>query len=174
MRGLRRVAHAPPWPAEHARRACCAWVGGLPPPAASRSRWSLLPAASPRMMGLRRPIPPGGPRAFVRQRWQAPAATSRQLSSRAKREAVRMRVAASKCHDVHKLAIADRPIMRGAAGPLIRAKHASRACSAGAGGACATLRSPLMSGLPPKKAAYCAKLSRGRQHEPTASESSER
>src|SRR5215472_16970602 len=53
----RLAEHAPPGPAEHARRACSAWVGGLPPPAASRSRWSLLPAATPRVMGLRRNQP---------------------------------------------------------------------------------------------------------------------
>src|SRR5215470_14616314 len=43
----RLAAHVPPGPAEHARRACCARVRGLPPPAASRSVPSLLSAARP-------------------------------------------------------------------------------------------------------------------------------
>src|SRR5437762_9036003 len=49
MSGLRTVAHAPRWPAEHAPLACSARFRGLPPPAASRSLRSLLPAATPRL-----------------------------------------------------------------------------------------------------------------------------
>jgi len=52
MSGLRRLAHAPTWPAEHAQLACFARVRGpaaLDRNAASRSLWSLLPAASPRV-----------------------------------------------------------------------------------------------------------------------------
>src|SRR5262245_33188428 len=44
MRGLRRVAHAPPWPAEHARLACFARIRG---PAAPR-RQSLRSVAPSR------------------------------------------------------------------------------------------------------------------------------
>jgi len=54
MRGFRRLAHAPTWPGEHVRLACFASIGGLPPPAASRSLRSLLPAATPCMMGASR------------------------------------------------------------------------------------------------------------------------
>ena len=44
MRGLRRVAHAPPWPGDHDRLACCARVRG---PAAPR-RQSLRSVAPSR------------------------------------------------------------------------------------------------------------------------------
>jgi hypothetical protein len=70
MSGLLRVAHAPPWPAEHAPLACFAWVRGLrpPPPFAAPLPFALTPAATPRMKGAS----PGRPRASTateRQRW---------------------------------------------------------------------------------------------------------
>src|SRR5262245_12439475 len=112
-----QAAHAPPAPAEHARLACFARVGGLPPPAASRllrCAQPLLTAATPRMMGLRRLLARGRPSAIVPQHWKHASATSgrstpRRFTSCAKREAALLHVTASNVTDLHKLAIADRP-----------------------------------------------------------------
>src|SRR5262249_11377648 len=75
MSGLRRVAHAPPWPGDHDRLACCAQVRG---PAAPRRRSLLrfaarsLPRPPPRVRGL-----------FGSQdEWNAESAVSREPPGR--------------------------------------------------------------------------------------------
>src|SRR5215813_9539013 len=115
MRGLHRVAHAPPWPGDHDRLACCARVRGLPPPAAVR--------CSAALRAHSRGDPPHEGPSAAHTAARSPSIRASALAGASgyleaaqftrEARAVRMHVAATNVTDVHKLAMADRPIMRG-------------------------------------------------------------
>src|SRR5262245_50622293 len=141
MRGLRRVAHAPPWPGDHDRLACCARVRGLrpPPPFAAALRSALTPAATPRVRGLFGSQDEWTPKAWCRINLVGAQLRHQEATVYvyAKSYGVPNRPSRGDGAERSDRAKRDERLAPGGGSPLTRAQHASRACSAGAGGACA-------------------------------------
>ena len=103
--------------------------GGCRPPAASRSRWSLLPAAPPHD-GPSAARTVGISRAFVRQRWKAPAPRRGGSVHARSAKPFEMHVAPSNVTDVHSCPSPIGPSCGGVA-PVVSAQRSGAANGGG-------------------------------------------